>query len=155
MYARPLVPLRAIDINTNPNCNWTMDLDTVLGSNPGSDDTMVLVGSAGPNSSMALKPTHGSRCGPRSWASALLLILTGALDISAGPGCGRAIDPDMPVATVQAIWMPWTKVVAHVIQVCMGPSATQPSCTKKTTGGGPDPGQQCGLGWQHWLHTLA
>lgn len=80
----------------------------VLGSCPGSDVTMVLFGSAGlidqheHDGSIALRHTHGPRCGPQSRASALPLMATGTSDIGTGPISSRATDPDMGPATAQA-----------------------------------------------------
>ncbi|KAK7821257.1 hypothetical protein U0070_000203 [Myodes glareolus] len=64
----PLVATWAMDINTDPDCESTTDLDMVLGHTPGSDVTMAPGGSSGhlgrssPHGSMALSCQPGSRC---------------------------------------------------------------------------------------------
>ncbi|KAL6066322.1 hypothetical protein STEG23_033460, partial [Scotinomys teguina] len=99
---------------------------------------MVPVGSAGhldlhgPNGSMVLKPQHGSKYGPRSQASTMPSMATGALDIT-GSVCGTAVDSDMALATAQTYTTPWSQVGAHVTEVCTSLAAAQPSGMKKAT----------------------
>lgn len=83
---------------------------------------MVLVGNAahldrhGSNDTVALKPQHGSRYGARSRIFTLSSIVTGALDISAGPICGRDMDADMAPTAAQVPTKSWFLMAAHVIQ---------------------------------------
>lgn len=86
-----------------------MASDMAPGSSPGLDDTIALGDTAGhldwhePNGSMVLKPQHGPRSGPRSWASTLHSMVTGSSDLSAGSVCDRTMDPDMTLAASHAI----------------------------------------------------
>lgn len=77
-----------MDINTDPSCTWTVDLDMINCSSPGWYSIIVLASSGGHSDlcrskgSMSLEPSHGPRCGSRSGDSTLPLMATGASDNS-------------------------------------------------------------------------
>lgn len=121
---------------------------------------MVLVGNAahlarhGSNDTVALEPQHGSRYGARSRIFTLSSIVTGALDISAGPICGRVMNADMAPTAAQVLTKSWFLMATHVIQ------STEPSSSitlghQEATDQGPDSGHQCDLWWQHGSETSA
>lgn len=73
--------------------------------------------------------------------SSLLLVATEAMGINRDHGYSRATDPDTAPCSSSG---PDDDLALGGFY-CVGLAAAQPSGTKKATGGGPDPGNQCRL----------
>ena len=46
-------------------------------------------------------------------------VVSGVMNINSDPGCGRTMDPNMPLSVAQAQMSSWPQVVTQVIQVGM------------------------------------
>lgn len=98
-FARPLVIICAVDVNTDSSYSRTMDPDLALRSSLGLDVTVALGGSAGlpdqqSSGGSLLSFQHGLRLQPRPWASAQPLVVTETTAIHTDPSCGKITEPE-------------------------------------------------------------
>lgn len=97
--------------------SWTHKLPKDLSISSGQDVNIDGPGGStglpdhyGSEDSMALGHQHGLRQLIRPWGSAGPSVVTETMDINSDIGSCRAMDPDIPLAEVQACMLSWAQV---------------------------------------------